>query len=220
MEQLIEKIFSGKDSGISFGKETLYEDFDMPEINPNLKWMNPPEDFSHEYNFSCLAVRPEKGTEFWKTISKKYSCDSGHFLFTDIAGDFILKSKIRMKPFHKYDQGGLMVRVSETCWIKAGYEHETVGSSGLMVTVANGKYSDWSRSEMNDYKDFVLKITREGNLYTVEYLVEKDCWVIVRMAHLDGDDMESPVKCGIYAACPEEKGMSVSFDYLGITRIR
>src|SRR3989339_564316 len=121
MEQLIEKILRGKNERHFSNWEVLDEDFDMPEINPNLKWMNPPDDFILENDFSCLAVRPGQGTEFWKTVSKKYSCDSGHFLYTNIAGDFTLKAKIRMKPFHKYDQGGLMVRVSGTCWIKAGY---------------------------------------------------------------------------------------------------
>ena len=220
MEQLLEKYFLEEYESVSGSKKIFHEDFDSPEISPYLKCINPPADYAQETKFSCLSVRPQESTDFWKTVSKKYSSDSGHFLYADIKGDFTLKAGIRMNPLHRYDQSGLMVRISETCWIKAGYEHDSGGDGGFMVTAANGKYSDWSRSEMNNYKDFVLKITREGNLYTVEYLNKNNIWSTVRMAHLTDDDMVSPVKCGIYAACPEEKGMSVSFDYVTISRLK
>lgn len=217
MEQILEKIPGGRKDEITEKKVIFYEEFDMPEIDSELSWINPPKDFALENGFSCLVVKPSKGSEFWKTSSKKYSYDSGHFLNVEISGDFIITSKIKMRPCHRYDQSGIMVRVSETCWIKAGYEQMDEDEGGITVTVANGKYSDWSLSGKADCKDFTLRISREGNNYTIEYLDLNSHWVTVRMAHLENDYIGNSVKCGVFAESPEENGMSVSFDYLRIT---
>ena len=37
-------------------------------------------------------------------------------------GDFALTAHVRVRPVHQYDQAGVMVRVSSSCWLKASVE--------------------------------------------------------------------------------------------------
>jgi regulation of enolase protein 1 (concanavalin A-like superfamily) len=48
---------------------------------------------------------------FWQT-QYGIQLDHGHFLYCEMSGDFVLKSRVVFHPVHQLDQAGIMVRVS------------------------------------------------------------------------------------------------------------
>src|SRR3954454_20249140 len=122
----------------------LDESFTGPGLHWELRWHCEPARWAVEAARHCLHVEPDGGTDFWQRTHYGFEADNGHFLFAPVAGDFVLTTKVRFHPAHQYDQAGLMVRVSPSCWLKASVEYEPAGSSRLGAVVTNYAYSDWS----------------------------------------------------------------------------
>jgi hypothetical protein len=149
--------------------------------------------------------------------------DNGHFLYAEVAGDFVMTTKVSFKPKHQYDQAGLMVRLSPHCWLKTSVEYEPEGPAKLGAVVTNHGYSDWSTQNFISPKnELMLRVRREGRTYIVEYSginnreTSTDQWVQIRLAPLMVDDGRSPVKCGLYACSPIGAGYVAEFDFLKI----
>ncbi|MGE0760546.1 MAG: DUF1349 domain-containing protein, partial [Pirellulaceae bacterium] len=90
----------------------LDETFTGARLHPELRWLDEPTRWSVDAIRSCLRVEPDAGTDFWQRTHYGFEADNGHFLFTQVAGDFVLTTQVRFHPIHQYDQAGLMVRVS------------------------------------------------------------------------------------------------------------
>ena len=84
-------------------------------------WLNPPP--KHSYEGSVLHVETGKETDFWRETFYGFWRDSGHFLFSPVAGDFTAEVTVEGRYEVLYDQAGLMIRLSESHWIKAGIEY-------------------------------------------------------------------------------------------------
>jgi regulation of enolase protein 1 (concanavalin A-like superfamily) len=184
-------------------------------VDSSLQWLNPPQ---HYYSGEkALVIKPEAHTDFWQKTHYGFTPDNGHFLFAEIEGDFVLTTSIIFYPRHQYDQAGLMIRCSPTCWLKTSVEFEPEGASKLGAVVTNHGYSDWSTQEFLPFRNQVsLRIRREGSDYIVEYLKEDDMWVQMRMAHLMEDDGTQQVKAGLYACSPIGAGFEAHFTSLQI----
>lgn len=194
----------------------LSESFYKATVDARLSWYNPPKQW--EVARGHLVVRPDAKTDFWQATSYGFRVDNGHFLFTEVEGDFTLLTKLRFKPAHPYDQGGLMVRLSPECWIKTSVEYETDGPSKLGVVVTNNGYSDWSTQDFGYARnELVLRLTRKGNDYLVEASPNGYTWQQLRVAHLQHEPYQA-VQCGLYACSPVDEGYEVEFSYLRITR--
>jgi regulation of enolase protein 1 (concanavalin A-like superfamily) len=165
----------------------------------------------------CLVIEPGAHTDFWQKTHYGFAPDNGHFLYTEIKGDFVLSTKVRFFPRHQYDQAGLMVRLSPTCWLKTSVEYEPHGASKLGVVVTNSGYSDWSTQEfLTGNNQIALRVRREDSDYLVEYLKDESMWIQMRMAHLMEDSGTVAVKTGLYACSPIGAGYKACFDYLHI----
>ena len=100
-----------------------------------MRWLNEPRSWSGDASDLTVAVEPD--TDFWRVTHYGFTRDSGHFLDTGALG-----LRFRGDFAHQYDQAGLMLRLDESRWIKAGLELD--GSLWLSVVVTNG-VSDWSQ---------------------------------------------------------------------------
>jgi regulation of enolase protein 1 (concanavalin A-like superfamily) len=120
------------------------ETFTGTEFHSQLRWHFPPAKWSLDASRHCLRIEPDTGTDFWQRTHYGFEVDNGHCLFAPVAGDFVATTKVRFQPVHQYDQAGLMVRVSPSCWLKTSVEYEPVGPSRLGAVVTNHGYSDWS----------------------------------------------------------------------------
>src|SRR6266542_3860423 len=159
----------------------LHESFAGQSVDPRLKWYCEPSRWSVPTD-GRLVIEPDGGTDFWRKTHYGFEADNGHFLFMDVAGDFVLTTHVLFRPANQYDQAGLMVRVSPTCWLKASVEYEPDGPSRLGAVVTNFGYSDWSTQGFPASRDEVwLRVRREDDTYVVDASSDGLGWEQVRM---------------------------------------
>ncbi len=193
----------------------LSEHFSKPDLDPRLKWYNPPTRF--EVAKGRLFIYPDAKTDYWQKTHYGFSADNGHFLYMEVDGDFCLTTRLSFTPAHQYDQAGLMVRLSPDCWLKTSVEYEIGEPSKLGAVVTNAGYSDWSTQDFNHTRDELsVRITRTGDDYVVEANTDGHTWKQLRMAHLH-NPAKAPVQCGLYACSPVDAGYEVAFDFIKVT---
>jgi regulation of enolase protein 1 (concanavalin A-like superfamily) len=164
----------------------------------------------------CLRIEPNGGTDFWQRTHYGLEADNGHSLFAEVPGDFVLATQVRFHPVHPYDQAGLMVRVSPSCWLKAAVEYESTGPSRLGAVVTNYAYSDWSIQGFESGPGEVwLRVRREGDDYLLDSSQDGRLWVQIRLTHLHQGRGQAVV-CGLYAYSPKGAGFVVEFNHLTI----
>jgi regulation of enolase protein 1 (concanavalin A-like superfamily) len=161
-----------------------------------------------------LTIQPDAPTDFWCKTHYGFEADNGHFRYVKIGGDFRLSAEILMTPQAQYDQAGLMVRASKSCWLKTSIEYEPVAQNRLGVVVTNAGYSDWSTQDVApSVNRFRLRVARAGDDYLVEASLAGEEWTQIRLAHLHE---AGEVACGVYACCPKSAGFCAEFRNLVI----
>lgn len=193
----------------------LTESFDKPELDDRLHWFNPPARWRIDGESSALVVEPDAQTDFWRKTHYGFEADNGHLLYAAVTDDFVMTTRVRFHPVHRYDQAGLMVRLDENCWLKTSVEYELEEPPKLGVVVTNWGYSDWSIQEFDKRRDEVwLRVARKGNDYFVDASGNGESWAPLRVAHLHATG--SVARCGIYACSPQGAGFRAKFALLRI----
>lgn len=190
----------------------INEVFNQSSFDNRLTWFNEPSDWKVENN--KLGISPAAETDFWQKTHYGFAVDNGPFLKINVDGDFVCETQVHCNFKHQYDQAGLMVRVSDQCWIKTAVEYEPSEPNRLGVVATNG-YSDWSTQNVaDDFLNYTLRISRIKSDYTIECLDrESNEWIQLRVLHL----MDTPtVEVGVYACSPKGAGFKAEFDYLKI----
>jgi regulation of enolase protein 1 (concanavalin A-like superfamily) len=201
------------------GDQLLHEAFDKPGIDPRLRWHCEPARWSVDTARRCLRIEPDDHTDFWQRTLSGIEADNGHLLFAEVTGDFTLTTHVRFDPVHQYDQAGLMVRLSPTCWLKTSVEYEPDGPSRLGAVVTNQAYSDWSTQDFPANRGEIgLRIRRRGGDYVVEAAEDDQRWTQIRLAHLHEDRQGATIAAGLYACSPKGAGMVAEFSFLRIDR--
>jgi regulation of enolase protein 1 (concanavalin A-like superfamily) len=198
----------------------LHESFAGPELDPRLRWHCEPARWSLQADGHFLRVEPEAATDFWRRTHYGFEADNGHFLHTQVAGDFVLIAQVRFRPVHQYDQAGLMVRVSPSCWLKTSVEYEPSGPSRLGAVVTNDGYSDWSTQSFAHGPGAVwLRVRREGDDYLIAASPDGSSWEQLRITHLH-EGRGQAVHCGLYACSPKGAGFVAEFSELTVANGR
>src|SRR3954453_11427383 len=217
----------------------LEETLAGPTLDVRLRWHNPPPDWSPGRD--GLVVRTAAGTDFWQGTHYGFRVDNGHLFAAQVEGDFVLETEVVAAPVHQYDQAGLMVRLSERCWLKTSVEAEPgepsrLGSVGtnagwtveagpgnparLGSVVTNAGWSDWSTQDLDPdvARHVAFRVTRRGADYLVEAATVPDGrWSQIRLGRLH-DDEGGPVLAGLYACSPKGEGFAATFKRLRIER--
>jgi regulation of enolase protein 1 (concanavalin A-like superfamily) len=170
----------------------------MTSRNADLTWLNPPPHCT--FGDNTVHVRTGMGTDFWRETFYGFWRDNGHFLSRQVEGDFSAEVTVKGNYEVLYDQAGLMVRLSETHWIKAGIEY-TDGLMYFSVVVTNDA-SDWSLAGIPADPDGVrIRLTRHAETIRVQYLdASAGHWRPVRLACLP---RSNTVEFGLVACCPK-----------------
>lgn len=198
----------------------LHELFEGTSLHSQLRWHCEPSRWSMDPEGRFLRMEPDAATDFWQRTHYGFQIDNGHFLYTQLSGDFVMTVHVRFRPVHQYDQAGVLVRVSPSCWLKSSVEYEPSGPSRLGAVVTNFGYSDWSTQGFASGPGSVwLRARREGDDYIIDASRDGQVWEQIRMAHLH-EGRGAAVACGLYACSPKEAGFVAEFSSLAIARGR
>jgi regulation of enolase protein 1 (concanavalin A-like superfamily) len=83
-------------------------------------WLNEPREW--QLHPAGLTVTTDHGTDFWRETHYGFTRHSGHFFGRDTSRSFTATIRIRARYESLYDQAGIMVRLDDANWIKAGIE--------------------------------------------------------------------------------------------------
>ena len=192
-------------------RPVLRDPFAAGRLPPELRWHCEPSRWAIDTSDRVLRVEPDAPTDFWQRTHYGFQVDNGHFLHREVAGDFVLAARVRFRPVHQYDQAGVMVRVSPSCWIKSSVEFEPHEPGRLGAVVTNFGYSDWSTQEFpRGPGELWLRVRREADDYIVDASRDGRRWAQIRMAHLH-EGGGAPVACGVYACSPKGAGFAAEF---------
>ena len=154
-----------------------------------------------------FLVAAEKGSDAWRETAYGFVHDSAHALLVPMPTDSAVEVTFIADVDHQFDQAGLMLRASETDWIKTGVEYaDGVMQVGAVVT--RGK-SDWSTSPVDwAGRSVTIRASRTGDAVMIRARAEGEEWRLIRVAHIDP---ALEFSAGPYLAAPTRDGFSVRF---------
>lgn len=152
------------------------------------------------------------GTDFWRVTHYGFIRDNGPFRYVEDGGDFEAKVRVAGKYRELYHQAGLMIRIDEKNWIKAGIEF--VNGKQNISAVVTREVSDWSVVKRADSPEFIwLRLQRHGDAVQIDYSLDNETWTMLRLAYFPAN---VPVKIGMVAAAPGKQDFSVTFDHFTV----
>jgi uncharacterized protein len=162
-----------------------------------MTWHNEPSAWKAEGRTISLTTDAE--TDFWRKTHAGGIRDTGHFYHRPASGDFVAEVTLRANYETLYDQGGLMVRLDETQWLKCIVE--LFNPDQLYVsTVVTRNFSDWSAVPLTGVPSAVtLRIVREFDSFIVYYSLDGQAFTMVRQAYLTPAQV---VEVGVTACSP------------------
>ena len=168
-------------------------------------WHNEPREWS--VNGGVLTVRSDEKTDFWRDTYYGFTRDSGHFFGQAWQGDFTASLRVQGRYEALYDQAGIMVRIDEKQWIKAGIEQsDGAACVGSVLTVDQ---SDWSTSVYAaDPSDFYLRVTVQAGALRLQSSTDGIRWPLLRLCPFPraATYLVGPMLC-----TPERSGLDVRF---------
>lgn len=169
-------------------------------------WLNPPP--SAEITGDDLVVSTGDRTDFWRTTGYGFVHDDGHALLMDLPNGAAVEVTFIADFDTLYDQAGVMVRVDEHTWIKAGAEvSDGVIQLGAVVT---RNESDWSAAPVPEWagKPVSMRVSRAGDAVTIRARCQEEPWRFVRLAPLAS---QLTAAAGPFCCSPQRAGLSVRF---------
>lgn len=176
-----------------------------------MKWHNEPPQWSLEDG--VLEVVTADQTDFWQRTFYGFTRDDGHFLFTEVSGDFTAEVALVGEFEELYDQLGLMVRADARTWLKTGIEY-TDGKPHLSAVFTN-TWSDWSVIPLAvETTRLELRVTRHAEALRIQFRDAEGKWQLLRLGYLG-----LPETClvGMTACSPQRAGFRARFHGFAIT---
>lgn len=170
-----------------------------------MEWLNEPAHWSE--SGSSLKLTAESRTDFWRKTHDGGIRDNGHFRYAEVTGDFDLSCTFTPDYREKYDHAGLMIRMSEELWIKAGVEFlEGEYLAGVVVT---RDWSDWSVVPMETPETVSFKLTRRGETVEVFWHPVGRTYAMLRQCYFPTD---AAILAGVMAAAPTGAGYDLTIE--------
>jgi regulation of enolase protein 1 (concanavalin A-like superfamily) len=174
-------------------------------MNLAMAWLNEPPAWREEAG--VLSVTTAARTDFWRETHYGFVRDDGHLRFARVNGDFTAAVTVSGDYQELYDQAGLMLRLDEHHWVKAGVEH--VEGRGLLSVVVTRNFSDWSTVPTFPAPDPLrLRMSRHGTAVRVEWApADGQPFTMLRLAYLPA----GPALVGPMCCSPERAGFQARF---------
>lgn len=183
------------------------EDLTLFELN-GWQWLNEPANW---LSYAGLTVTSDTDTDFWQTTHYGFNRDTGHALLQPVGAQFRMRTRFFGDYREQHDQAGLMLRIDERNWIKAGIEY--VDGEQYLSAVVTREHSDWSLLPLSvahgDVESVTVEIERFEDAVHVRCAAEDGEPVnILRMAYFPPD---VPARAGPMCASPDGAGFPVRF---------
>ncbi|GAB1646521.1 DUF1349 domain-containing protein [Krasilnikovia sp. MM14-A1259] len=169
------------------------------------QWLNEPVIWSDEGR-NIRAVT-DANTDFWRQTYYGVTLDSGHFYRQEVRGNFTTEVTLSGEYETMHDHSGLMLRVDEQNWLRAGIEY--VDGTTHVSTVITREFSDWSMAPWPQYAGSLrIRLTRHETAVRVQCLDNDGSWKLVRLGYLN---LPGTVQVGVMCCSPEREGFAASF---------
>ena len=171
----------------------------------NCTWLNAPQ--SWQLDDGRLLVVTDAATDFWRATHYNFTRDSGHFFGCKVSGDFTMQLRVRASYDALYDQAGIMVRLDERNWIKAGIEKSD--GQCMLSSVLTIDRSDWATGRYDgDPADFWMRATVSDGVIRLQVSADGKVWSLMRLAPFPraASYLVGPMCC-----TPERVGLKVEF---------
>ena len=171
-----------------------------------MQWFNEPENWTVENQTLSMFVTPK--SDYWRISHYGFTVDDAPFYYALYGGEFEVKVKITGDYKNRFDQAGLMLRIDEQNYIKAGIEF--VDGVYNLSTVVTHKTSDWSVIALEKPVPFIwIKAVRRLDAVEVFYSFDDKTYTMMRNAWMQDN---TPMMVGVMGACPDGDGFNVKFE--------
>lgn len=171
----------------------------------NGTWLNEPGAWREADGI--LDVTTDYGSDFWRETHYGFTRHSGHLLALPTAGDFTVQVRIRAKYEKLYDQAGIMVRIDEARWVKAGIELSD--GRPMLSSVLTAGHSDWATGPYEgDASDFWMRATVQKGVLRLQASTDGVRWPLLRLAPFP---VAASYQVGPMCCTPERAGLDVRF---------
>lgn len=195
----------------------IFWSFESTVVPDAFRWHCEPARWSIDDVARRLKLSTDAGTDFWQRTHYGFEVDNGHFLYQPVFGDFSVTTQVTASGRHQYDQAGLMLRISKSCWLKTSVEFEPRGDNRLGAVVTNAQFSDWSTQPLAKAVETVwFRIEVRGADCMVFSSLDGASWQQLRVCHLAEWAEGQPVMCGLYACSPKAAGYEAAFHFLAV----
>ncbi len=174
-------------------------------------WANEPKVWS--LAAGILDVTTDAETDFWRETHYGFTHDNGHFFGVETGEAFTAELRVRADYQALYDQAGIMVRLDETRWVKAGIELSD-GRAMLSSVLTDGR-SDWATGPYeHDPSDFRMRATVADGVLRLQVSADGRLWPLVRLAPFPEAKSYS---VGPMCCTPTRAGLTVRFSDFRLT---
>ena len=183
----------------------------MTEPSTARAWLYEPTHWNE--TAETLTETAPPGTDYWRVTHYGFIRDNGPLRYQEQTGNFEARVRIEGKYTELYHQAGLMIRIDDRNWIKAGIEF--LNGKQSVSAVVTREFSDWSVLTCPDNPAFLwLRMQRYHDTVQVSYSRDNQRWSMIRLAYFPP---EVPVKIGMMAAAPGKEALEVTFDHFSIS---
>ncbi|WP_062136567.1 DUF1349 domain-containing protein [Demequina aestuarii] len=155
-----------------------------------------------------LLVEAREESDAWRTTSYGFVHDDAHALLAPLGPREAVEVTFVLDYKEQFDQAGVMIRVDETTWIKAGVEvSDGVAQVGAVVTHG---VSDWSVAPVPEWvgRAVTVRASRDGDAVTIRARADEEPWRLVRVAPLSPT---ADARAGLFCCAPTRAGLAVRF---------
>lgn len=178
---------------------------------PSGEWLNVPPDWSLGPD-GALRVSTSLKTDFWRETYYGFTHDSGHFFGFEVPAEFACQFRVRGAYETLYDQAGIMVRVDEDHWLKAGIE--LTDGTAMQSSVLTDKKSDWAAAPFTgNHEDFWIRATAQSGVLRVQISADGRYWPLLRLCPFS---IERGGRVGPMLCSPKRSGLEVIFSDITI----
>ncbi|MFW7415559.1 DUF1349 domain-containing protein [Demequina sp. SO4-18] len=155
-----------------------------------------------------LLVEAREESDAWRTTSYGFVHDDAHALLAPLGAREAIEVTFVLDYDQQFDQAGVMIRVDESTWIKAGVEVSD-GSPQVGAVVTRG-VSDWSVAPVPEWvgREITIRASRDGDAITVRARAGDEPWRLVRVAPLSPT---ADARAGLFCCAPTRAGLVVRF---------